>query len=166
MRGSRPQNVSLGPILHQIISCPQRHILVLPAACSIGSNTQTGFGGRRSAFGRRLGAGVWWAHLNPSEGSTMAILRIVQPPMVTKETYDAVNAHLSVHTTPPEGLIMHSAGELDGTWQIVDVWESEQHAQRFDSERLGPAVEAVAGATAPTGPPRTTVYELHNLLIP
>jgi hypothetical protein len=95
----------------------------------------------------------------------MAILRIVQPPMVTKETYDAVNAHMSVHATPPEGLIIHSAGEVDGTWQIVDVWESEEHAQRFDAERLGPAVAAVAGATAP-GPPPTTVYELHNLLIP
>jgi hypothetical protein len=96
----------------------------------------------------------------------MAILRIVQPPMVTKETYDAVNAHVSVHATPPEGLIMHSAGEVDGTWQIVDVWESEEHAQRFDSERLAPAIEAVVGATPPAGPPRTTAYELHNLMIP
>jgi hypothetical protein len=96
----------------------------------------------------------------------MAILRIVQPPMVTQEVYDAVNAHMSVHAMPPEGLIMHSAGELNGTWQIVDVWESEEHAQRFDAERLGPAIAAVAAATPAPGPPTTTVYELHNLLLP
>lgn len=96
----------------------------------------------------------------------MAILRIVRPPMVDKQTYDAVNAHMSVHSTPPEGLIMHSAGEVDGAWQIVDVWESEQHAQRFDAERLGPAIAEVAGATPPLGPPPTTVYELYNLMLP
>jgi hypothetical protein len=96
----------------------------------------------------------------------MAVLRIVQPPMVTKEMYDAVNAHMGVDASPPEGLIMHSAGDLDGTWQIVDVWESEEHAQRFDAERLGPAVAAVAGATPPAGPPPTTVYELYNLMLP
>jgi hypothetical protein len=96
----------------------------------------------------------------------MAILRIVQPPMVTKELYDAVNAHMSVHATPPEGLIMHSAGELNGTWQIVDVWESEEHAQRFDSERLGPAIAAVAAPAGEPEPPPTTVYELHNLMLP
>jgi hypothetical protein len=42
----------------------------------------------------------------------MAILRIVQPPMVTKEMYDAVNAQIGVDATRPEGLIMHSAGEV------------------------------------------------------
>jgi hypothetical protein len=94
----------------------------------------------------------------------MAILRIVQPPMVAKETYDAVNAHMGIHAAPPGGLVMHSAGEVDGTWQIVDVWKSEEHARRFDAERLRPAVAAVAGATPP-GPQPTTVYELHNLLI-
>jgi hypothetical protein len=95
----------------------------------------------------------------------MAVLRIVQPPMVTKEMYDAVNAQMDIDATPPDGLIMHSAGEVDGTFQIVDVWESEQHAQRFDAERLASAVAAVAGPDAPPGPPPTTVYELHNLML-
>jgi hypothetical protein len=95
----------------------------------------------------------------------MAVLRIVQPPMVTKEIYDAVNERMGVDAAPPEGLIMHSAGDVAGTFQIVDVWESEEHAQRFDAERLGPAVAAVAGADPP-GPPPTTAYELYNLMLP
>lgn len=95
----------------------------------------------------------------------MAILKIVRPPMVTPELYDAVNAHMGVDATRPEGLIMHSAGEVDGNWQIVDAWESEEHAQRFDAERLGPAVAAVAGESPP-GPPPTTAYELYNLILP
>jgi len=89
--------------------------------------------------------------------------------MLTPEAYDAVNAKMDVDSKPPEGLLMHCAGEVDGTWQIVDVWESEEHARRFDTERLSPAIEEVVGsASAETPPqaPKTTVYELHHLLRP
>ncbi len=75
----------------------------------------------------------------------MAIVRINRPPMLTPETYDAVNAKARVDEEPPEGLLMHSMGNAGGSWQIVDVWESEEHAQRFDGERLTPAIQAVVG---------------------
>ena len=93
----------------------------------------------------------------------MAIIRITRPPMLTAEVYEAVNARAGVNENPPEGLLIHTAGEVDGQWQIVDVWESEQHAQRFTSERLAPAIESVMGM-APPGPPPTTVYELHRVI--
>jgi hypothetical protein len=54
----------------------------------------------------------------------MTYMRIVRPPMVTPEIYDAVNDKLGVLSDPPDGLIMHAAGELDGQWQIVEAWES------------------------------------------
>jgi hypothetical protein len=95
----------------------------------------------------------------------MAIIRISQPP-ITREMYDAVNAKLGVDSAPPEGLIMHSAGEYDGVWQIVDVWETEEHARRFDAERLTPAIEAVPGITTPEAPPNPAVYEVHHLVLP
>ena len=93
----------------------------------------------------------------------MAIIRIVRPPMVTAEVYDAVNAKAGVDEQPPEGLLLHTAGEVDGQWQIVDVWESEEHADRFGTERLTPAIESVMGG-APPGDPPTTIYELHNVV--
>ena len=95
----------------------------------------------------------------------MAVIRITQPPGVTREMYDGVNAKMGVEENPPEGLIMHSAGNVNGTWQIVDVWESEEHARRFDTERLGPAVREISGITNPPEP-STTVYEAHNLVLP
>jgi hypothetical protein len=85
--------------------------------------------------------------------------------MVTAEIYDAVNAKAGVDENPPEGLLMHTAGEVDGQWQIVDVWESEEQAERFGSERLGPAIESVIG-DMPGGPPPTTVYELYRVIRP
>jgi hypothetical protein len=89
--------------------------------------------------------------------------------MLNAEVYDAVNAEMDVDAKPPEGLLMHSAGIVDGSWQIVDVWESEEHARRFDTERLTPAVEQVVGSTAgmtPPPSPEMTVYELHHLVRP
>jgi hypothetical protein len=94
----------------------------------------------------------------------MAIIRIVRPPMVDAQSYDAVNAKLGIEQDLPEGLLMHSAGEVDGAWQIVDIWESEEHAQRFDDERLRPAIAEVS-ADAPAQPPPTTLYQLHSLLM-
>jgi hypothetical protein len=95
----------------------------------------------------------------------MPVLRITRPPMVTAETYDAVNEKMGVDEQPPEGLIVHTAGAVDGQWQIVDVWESEEHAARFDRERLGPAVEAVMGGPPPSRP-EAVVYELHRVIAP
>ncbi len=95
----------------------------------------------------------------------MAIIRITRPPMVTAAMYDATQARIGVDANPPEGLLMHSAGETDGTWQIIDVWESEEHARRFDDERLGPAIRELVG-DGPRPPVETTVYELHNVMLP
>jgi hypothetical protein len=40
----------------------------------------------------------------------MAVVRIVQPPMITAEMYDRVNAEMDIENSPPEGLIVHTAG--------------------------------------------------------
>ena len=94
----------------------------------------------------------------------MTYMRIVRPPMVTAEIYDAVNDKLGVLGDPPEGLVMHAAGELDGQWQIVEAWQSEEHATRFDDARLTPAIEAVVGQTPQ--PAARVGYELHQLITP
>jgi hypothetical protein len=95
----------------------------------------------------------------------MAFIRIIQPPNVTADVYDAVNAQIGVERDPPPGLLLHCGGELDGKWQIVDVWESEEQAQRFDEERLRPALETVVGALPPEPAPQTR-YELHKVIRP
>ena len=95
----------------------------------------------------------------------MAFIRMFQPPNVTPEIYEAVNAKADVATNPPEGLIFHCAGDANGNWQIVDVWESEAHAKRFDEERLVPAFESVIGMPPPEIQ-RQQTYELHTVVRP
>lgn len=95
----------------------------------------------------------------------MAFIRIFRPPNVTAEIYDSVNAEADVEAQPPAGLLLHCAGEVDGQWQIVDVWDSYEHAERFDQERLGPALEEVLGMRPPA-PGASAGYELHKVLRP
>jgi hypothetical protein len=94
----------------------------------------------------------------------VAIIRLIQPPGMTREAYDAVDAKVGVEADPPEGLIMHCAGEAKGTWQIAEVWESEEDALRFDSDRLVPAIAEITGSS---GPPSggLAVYEVHHLVL-
>ena len=95
----------------------------------------------------------------------MAIVRIIRPEGTTREMYDAVNAKIDIGAEPPAGLILHTAGEVDGQWQVVDVWESQADAERFDNERLRPAIAAVAGEGDP-GRPQMIVYEAHSVVRP
>ena len=54
---------------------------------------------------------------------------------------------------------------MDGAWQIVEVWESEEYARRFDAERLEPAIEAVTGRRRSSEPPMVS-SQLHLLITP
>ena len=94
----------------------------------------------------------------------MAIIRLIQPIGMTREAYDAVDAKVGVEADPPEGLIMHCAAEAGGTWQIVEVWESEDDALRFDSDRLGPAIADITGSSGPP-PSSPAIYEVHHLVL-
>jgi hypothetical protein len=97
----------------------------------------------------------------------MPIIRIQRPEGVTLDMYRAVQEKVGVDADPPAGLILHTAGEIDGELQIVDVWESQDAADRFGNERLMPAIKAVAGDRAPTGPPQgVTIYELQSIVKP
>ncbi len=102
----------------------------------------------------------------------MAVIRIATPPQLTAEVYDAVNAKAGVNSDPPAGLLAHCAGEIDGVFQVIDVWESEADARRFDAERLGPAINEVVFAGDATQSPDPAnaappaLFELHSLMLP
>jgi hypothetical protein len=92
------------------------------------------------------------------------IVRVVKRAGFTREMYDAVMERLQVEADPPDGLVMHCSGEVDGRWQVVEIWESEEHARRFLAERLLPMMEATLGPRP--GPPPTAIYELRKLITP
>jgi hypothetical protein len=98
----------------------------------------------------------------------MAIGMITRlPEGVGASQYDAVSAKLDIENNPPDGLILHSAGELEGTFQIFNIWESREQADRFTRERLQPArIEVMGQDRAAAAEADVVEAQIHNYVIP
>jgi len=81
----------------------------------------------------------------------------------TQEQYNAVNAEMGVEENPPQGLIFHAAGPMEGGWNVIDFWESREAFDRFQQERLGPAIAAI-GDEAPPNPPSIKEFAVFNTI--
>lgn len=91
----------------------------------------------------------------------MAIAMMVDNPRGSKEIYDQVRKELGLEDRPAGG-IFHAAGPSpNGGWRVIEVWESEEDAQRFVRERLMPAFEAVG---VPGPPPEPEMWPVHNYM--
>jgi hypothetical protein len=84
----------------------------------------------------------------------MAVVLVHQGPDVTRASYEQVVRSMlgkerpeSPSDWPVEGLLAHAAGEAPNGFRVVDVWESEEAAQRF-GEELAPHLQE-AGITSP-----------------
>jgi len=83
----------------------------------------------------------------------------------TVEQYQAINAQMGVAEDPPEGLIFHAGGPVEGGWGILDFWESRDHFDRFLEGRLGQAIQEL-GDQAPPGPPDIKEFPVQNVIKP
>ncbi|MBX5468561.1 MAG: hypothetical protein IRZ21_01525 [Thermoleophilaceae bacterium] len=83
------------------------------------------------------------------------------------DMYDRVQAEMNVASDPPEGLVFHWAGQVDGKWTVMDVWGSRDAYDRFREERLFPAIRTLSGMD-PAGGPQPTIAEfaVHNYIKP
>jgi hypothetical protein len=84
------------------------------------------------------------------------------------QMYDGVQAALDIHNNPPDGLIFHWAGEIDGKWTVMDVWEARENYDRFREERLFPAIQQVSGMDPADNPqpPSVSEFEVHDFVKP
>ena len=89
------------------------------------------------------------------------------PEGVGTKLYDGVQAEMDIASEPPEGLIFHWAGEVDGKWTITDVWASREDSDRFRETRLFPAIQKLSGMDPASGPqPTVTEFAVHNYVKP
>ena len=95
----------------------------------------------------------------------MAWALIQKATEMTWSDYERVVQAMDVDENPPPGLIVHAAGETDGTWQSVDVWESQADYDRFREERLMPAVIKAMGEEAVSaGPPPQEMFDVKHIV--
>jgi hypothetical protein len=86
----------------------------------------------------------------------MAVVLVHQGPGLTQESYEEIVQRVMDGKTRPEspsdwpveGLLVHVAGEGKNGFRVVDVWDSEESAQRF-GETLGPILKELSVDTKP-----------------
>jgi hypothetical protein len=83
----------------------------------------------------------------------------------TQEVYEAGHAAMEIDNNPPAGLIVHSAGPIDGGWGVIDFWESREAFDTFVSDRLMPGIQGLGDRGFPN-PPDVKEFPVHNLQIP
>jgi hypothetical protein len=89
------------------------------------------------------------------------------PEGVGTQVYDGVQAALDIANRPPDGLLFHWAGDVDGKFTVTDVWETREAYDRFREQRLFPAIQKVSGMD-PAGGPQPTLTEIpvHSYIKP
>jgi hypothetical protein len=90
----------------------------------------------------------------------MAVAMLFEMPGTTQAQYDAVIKDLDLHGKPLPNGLFHVAGPMEGGWIFLDLWETEEAANKAFQERIGPAMQR-AGVTPL--PPKT-VFPVHNML--
>ena len=58
----------------------------------------------------------------------------------TAADFDRLNAEIDPDGNPPDGIMFHASGPIDGGWGVLDFWESREHYERFAAGRIGPAM--------------------------
>jgi hypothetical protein len=90
----------------------------------------------------------------------MPIAMLVDNPAGSLELYDSLRNELGLEA--PAGGILHLAGPSpNGGWRVIELFESQEDASRFLTERFGPALRAV-GATGQ--PPQPQFWPVQNYM--
>lgn len=87
----------------------------------------------------------------------MQWIAIVRPVFESIEQFDAVTAQLDGEAVGLEARYAGSAS--DGKLRVVTLWESKTHADRFFTDRLGPARTKALGPE-PVGTPEVVGVEV------
>ena len=94
----------------------------------------------------------------------MAVVLVHQGPDVTRSSYEQVVRSMtgkeradSPSDWPVEGLLVHASGDGPNGFRVVDVWESEEAAQRF-GEQLAPHLQEANITSEPE------VYPAHTFV--
>ncbi len=77
---------------------------------------------------------------------------------VDQATFEQLERHIDPDGNPPDGLIFHASGPIDGGWGVVDFWQSREHFDRFGQERSSPSM----AATGIEGHPDIKEFPVHE----
>ena len=96
---------------------------------------------------------------------TLGVITDVSAPV---EFYDTVHAAMLERIGPAvDGLLLHLARPTADGFQVIEVWESRAHYDRYVDELLVPVLGELSGGSASRESGRTeTPFEVRGLVLP
>ena len=89
----------------------------------------------------------------------MAVAVLVESTKCSRETYERIRRRLG--SQKPAGGIFHIAGPSpNGGWRVVEVWESEEDADRFFRRHFIPALREAGVRRLP----RRELWNVHTAM--
>jgi hypothetical protein len=80
----------------------------------------------------------------------MAIGIVFQGDSVSQEQYERIAEQVMPGDQLPPGLRYHAAGFSENGMVVFEVWDTQEAAQQFFDETLGPALQAANVSVQPT----------------
>ena len=81
-------------------------------------------------------------------------------PNMTQAKYDEVERELRRNDQPAPGEVLSIVGPLDGGWQVVDVWESQDVFETYMRDKVKPVLQRLG-----LQDPAVTVFPVYDLQI-
>jgi hypothetical protein len=76
---------------------------------------------------------------------------VVWHPPVDEQSYEEIRQKV-FQAAQDKGMHFHAAGQADGGWRIIELWESRDGLQKFIREDLARAFEESGGQGGPPEP--------------
>ncbi len=83
------------------------------------------------------------------------------------DSYDALHAEIGRRSAGRvEGMLLHIGRETPGGFQVVEVWETKEHFDRFKAEVIAPAIAELPAGALPAGEPVVEEFRPRGLIVP
>ncbi len=79
---------------------------------------------------------------------------------VGEKEYQRLMDVLRSDQDPPQGAILHTAGQIPNGWRVFNIFESRDSYEKFYDDRIAPALKQVGMPN----PSRKEFYPIHNVL--
>ena len=74
----------------------------------------------------------------------MTILAIFKTNKITKEMYETLRKEVDWEHQHPDGALFHAAAfDNSGNFCVTDIWESDEHLNKFVTSRLLPVMKKI-----------------------
>jgi hypothetical protein len=83
------------------------------------------------------------------------------------EFYDALHAEIKRRVSGPvDGLLLHVGRATAEGFQVIEVWESREQADRYDREVVLPVLAQLSDGQPAQPPPPRAEFEPRGLVVP